>query len=67
MSFHLFSDHSPTTSKFLNKLDYIGILVLMWGANVATVYFGFICDPGLRLFYWTAVGFSIRLVKGFLS
>jgi hypothetical protein len=27
----------------------------MWGANVSTIYYGFICDVQLRLIYWVTV------------
>ncbi|XWX00545.1 hypothetical protein V2A60_008565 [Cordyceps javanica] len=51
--FHLLWNHSHDVSRFCNKLDYLGILILMWGAGIPTIYYGFICDPPLQLFYWT--------------
>jgi hypothetical protein len=27
----------------------------MWGANIPTIYYGFICDYELRLTYWVIV------------
>jgi adiponectin receptor len=53
--FHILWNHSCTVSKFCNKLDYLGILVLMWGAGVPTIYYGFPCDYDLRLTYWGMV------------
>ncbi|KAI0201727.1 hemolysin-III related-domain-containing protein [Astrocystis sublimbata] len=49
--FMLSATHSLTS--LCNKLDYVGILVLMWGAGIPTIYFGFLCSPTLRLLYWT--------------
>jgi predicted membrane channel-forming protein YqfA (hemolysin III family) len=54
-SFHVFENHSLSLSRYCNKLDYVGIVVLMWGAAISTIYFGFPCDPKLRLFYWMTV------------
>ena len=53
--FHILENHSYTVSKLWNKLDYIGILVLMWAAGVATIFYGFPCDDKLRLTYSAAV------------
>ena len=48
-------NHSHSLTSFCNKLDYIGILVLMWGAGIPTIHYGFICDPHLQNFYSTMV------------
>ncbi len=53
---HIVWNHSPPVASFGNKLDYLGIVILMWGASIPTVYYGFSCDPSLRLIYWTTVG-----------
>ncbi|PNS15926.1 Kexin [Sphaceloma murrayae] len=34
------------------QLDFQGVLLLMWGATVPLIYYGFICDPNLRWIYW---------------
>ncbi|KAM3471474.1 hypothetical protein MY8738_009309 [Beauveria namnaoensis] len=51
--FHVLWNHSHDVSRFCNKLDYLGILVLMWGAGIPTIYYGFICNHSLRIMYWT--------------
>lgn len=38
-----------------NKLDFAGIVLLMWGAGVASIHFAFICQPHMRMFYWLIV------------
>jgi predicted membrane channel-forming protein YqfA (hemolysin III family) len=55
LSFHLFRDHSQSTAQCCVKLDYIGIVILMWGAGIPTIYYGFVCDRHLQLCYWTTV------------
>lgn len=29
----------------------------MWGAGIPTIYYGFFCNPNLRLIYWASVYF----------
>ena len=53
--FHILANHSCTISKLWNKLDYIGILILMWAAGTATIFYGFLCDHKLRLTYSVTV------------
>ena len=38
-----------------NQLDYVGVVVLIWGATVPTVYYGFCDNPQLQKLYWTIV------------
>lgn len=54
-SFHLLENHSAAVALLCNKLDYLGILILMWGAMVSTIHFGIPCDQHLRVFYWIMV------------
>ncbi|EME38028.1 hypothetical protein DOTSEDRAFT_29774 [Dothistroma septosporum NZE10] len=62
--FHTLYNHSCVVARYWNKLDYLGILVLMWGAGVPTIYYGFVCNPHWQQLYWTtttvtAVGCTI--------
>ncbi|GAB7350265.1 hypothetical protein MBLNU459_g0910t1 [Dothideomycetes sp. NU459] len=52
---HLLWNHSPHYAALGNQFDYLGIVVLMWGASIPTIYFGFWCDPRLQRFYWIMV------------
>ena len=54
-TFHIFSNHSPKINILGNQLDYLGIVILMWGSTIPTVYYGFYCDPDLQQRYWTVV------------
>jgi len=53
--FHILSNHSEKVAAFWNRLDYLGIVFLMWGSTVPLVYYGFYCDPNLQKLYWAAV------------
>lgn len=51
-------NHSYSIAIVCNKLDYLGILVLMWGAGIPTIYYGFFCNLHLRLLYCIMVRIS---------
>ena len=42
-----------------NQLDYLGIVILMWGSTIPTDYYGFYCEPTLQKVYWMMVGLSL--------
>ena len=54
-TYHLISNHSPAVNKFGNQLDYAGIVLLISGSFVPSIYYGFWCDTTLQRFYWTMV------------
>lgn len=61
-TYHTISNHSPSVNKFGNQLDYVGIVLLISGSFVPSIYYGFWCDPILQKVYWTMVsGTSINL------
>ena len=45
--------HSAKAFSLGMKLDFQGIILLMWGANIPLIYYGFICSLKLRIVYWT--------------
>ena len=53
--FHIISNHSAKVAAFGNQLDYLGIVILMWGSTIPTVYYGFYCDKKLQVLYCTMV------------
>lgn len=53
--YHTLNNHSHKTASFWIELDYLGIVVLMWGSMVATIYHGLICDAKLQRVYWSMV------------
>jgi len=51
--YHTFMNHSEKMDMLGAQLDFQGIILLMWGATVPLVYYGFICEPALQYEYWT--------------
>jgi adiponectin receptor len=54
-TYHTLSNHSPRVNRIGNQLDYVGIVLLITGSFIPSVYYGFWCDPGLQMLYWTMV------------
>lgn len=54
-TYHLLSNHSHAVAQFGNKLDYLGIVSLIWGSFVPSIYYGFACEPVLVKTYWTMI------------
>ncbi len=55
-TYHTISNHSPRVNKLGNQLDYAGIVLLISGSFVPSVYYGFWCEPTWQKVYWTMVG-----------
>lgn len=51
--FHTFMCHSEAACSLGVKLDYQGIILLIWGANIALIYYSMPCDLGSKIAYWT--------------
>ncbi|CAG8950711.1 hypothetical protein HYFRA_00002921 [Hymenoscyphus fraxineus] len=54
-TYHAISNHSPLVSKFGNKLDYVGIVFMITGSFIPSIYYGFYCHPHLQETYWTMI------------
>jgi adiponectin receptor len=54
-TYHTIQNHSPEVSSFGNKLDYLGIVFLIWGSFIPVLYYGFQAEPQLIRTYWTMV------------
>lgn len=54
-TYHTLSNHSESVAKFGNRLDYMGIVFLIWGSFIPSIYYGFSAEPNLRRTYWTMV------------
>ncbi|OCL14139.1 hemolysin-III channel protein-like protein Izh2, partial [Glonium stellatum] len=50
--YHTITNHSHEYSRLGLELDYQGIILLMWGATVPLIYYGFKCDPLHQKLYW---------------
>lgn len=54
-AYHTLTSHSPEVNRFGNQLDYVGIVALITGSFVPSVYYGFYCEPSLQKLYWLMV------------
>ena len=60
--FHTILNHSPRVAQVGNQLDYIGIVFLITGSFIPSVYYGFYCEPGLQQLYWGMVSRQVLLL-----
>ena len=54
-TYHLLSNHSQAVARWGNALDYIGIVALIWGSFVPSIFYGFKDEPMLAQTYWTMI------------
>lgn len=54
-TYHTISNHSRSVAVFGNQLDYLGIVSLIWGSFIPSIYYGFTCQPKLITTYWAMV------------
>jgi adiponectin receptor len=54
-TYHAISNHSPEVSRFGNQLDYLGIVFLIWGSFIPSIYYGFQGDVFWVRTYWSMV------------
>ncbi|KAE9381687.1 hemolysin-III channel protein-like protein Izh2 [Stipitochalara longipes BDJ] len=52
-AYHTVMNHSQKIDTFGAQLDFQGVILLMWGATVPLLYYGFYCDPSLQRAYST--------------
>jgi adiponectin receptor len=53
--YHLVSNHSFAVSRWGNQLDYLGIVFLIWGSFIPSLYYGWEDRVQLIKVYWTMV------------
>lgn len=58
-TYHTIQNHSHEVAVWGNKLDYLGIVFLIWGSFIPVLYYAFEAEPGLMKTYWTMVRHSI--------
>ncbi|KAF2457764.1 adipor-like receptor [Lineolata rhizophorae] len=54
-TFHTISNHSERVARVGNALDYLGIVALIWGSFVPSIYYGYGGEVGWIRFYWTMI------------
>ncbi|KAL1958276.1 hypothetical protein VTO42DRAFT_4784 [Malbranchea cinnamomea] len=53
--YHTISNHSPVVARIGNACDYVGIVGLIAGSFVPSVYYGFYCMPEYQKLYWSMI------------
>jgi adiponectin receptor len=53
--FHILFNYCEEVAAFWNRLNYLGIVILMWRSMVPFVYYKFYCDLSLQRLYWAVV------------
>jgi adiponectin receptor len=66
-TYHTISNHSPRVNKLGNQLDYVGIVLLITGSFIPSIYYGFWCDSILQSIYWIMVSKVSCCVANVLS
>jgi adiponectin receptor len=56
-TYHTIQNHSHEVAIWGNKLDYLGIVFLIWGSFIPVLYYAFREEPELRRTYWAMVRF----------
>lgn len=54
-TYHAISNHSYQVSRLGNKLDYVGIVFLITGSFIPSIYYVFYCHEHLQEFYWLMI------------
>lgn len=54
-TFHTVQNHSSHIARIANQLDYIGIVLLIVGSFVPSIFYGFYCHSNLQIVYLTMV------------
>jgi adiponectin receptor len=54
-TFHTLMNHSHEVAVWGNKLDYLGIVFLIWGSFIPSMYYTFIEEPELLRTYWAMI------------
>lgn len=62
-TYHTLLNHSDAVARFGQRLDHIGIVILIWGSFVPSIYYGFSGEPGLIRVYWSMVSFNNHSVS----
>jgi adiponectin receptor len=66
-TYHTISNHSHEVAVLGNKLDYLGIVFLIWGSFIPVLYYAFESEPALMRTYWAMVRLFFPRVSRSLS
>mmetsp|Transcript_36974 Transcript_36974/g.35683 ORF Transcript_36974/g.35683 Transcript_36974/m.35683 type:complete len:100 (-) Transcript_36974:362-661(-) len=62
--FHLFSVYSIRLAGYLSRLDYSGIIILIFGSCMPPIHYYFSCGPGI---FWKYTMTGVMLVASVLT
>ncbi|KAG9845610.1 hemolysin-III channel protein Izh2, partial [Aureobasidium melanogenum] len=65
-TYHTISNHSSEVNKIGNQLDYVGIVCLIWGSFIPSIFYGFAREPEYIAVYWsmiTLIGIGCAIVS----
>jgi adiponectin receptor len=51
--FHAVADQSPDVREVGNRIDHLGIVIVLWGSGMSAAHFAFYCDAATRMAYFT--------------
>lgn len=54
-TFHTVQNHSSHIARIANQMDYIGIVFLIVGSFIPSIFYGFYCHPDLQRVYLTMI------------
>lgn len=57
-TYHTISNHSQHVNRVGNQLDYVGIVCLIWGSFVPSIFYGFAEHVVYRWIYWGMVSLA---------
>ena len=60
--FHTILNHSQRVAQLGNQLDYVGIVLLITGSFVPSIYYAFYCEPLLQHVYWGMVSGQVKVL-----
>lgn len=60
--FHTILNHSQRVAQLGNQLDYVGIVLLITGSFVPSIYYAFYCEPRLQQAYWGMVSGQVMVL-----
>ena len=58
-SCHIIWNLSAPAACFGNRLDFSGIVLLMWGAGIPSIHYAFVCDTTLEYLHCFSVSQSV--------
>lgn len=65
-TYHTISNHSPRVARIGNGFDYVGIVFLITGSFVPSIFYGFYCQSTFQIAYWSMIC-GLGLICSYMS